>query len=1403
MTLGISQTTFTFDFSNSQQRSDGSTQIIVNPQLLYSSIDLMAIQQSDQIRFLIGSDSYTMQNDHFYQTKGFVDDHGTAIELPHKMFKIYDDSGKFASFSVTPGGFKISYSDDQTNHYKIMPDDQGDYIVENRCGLEPIQYYPSRFLTVGISTDQYYRDIHEELADDVISDLVYFADKVLFQADITICFYYVVNTSIDSDLVDDKKAFRDWVGAFWKEICVPMDVCTHVTGANTPVGGSSGSGNSYCNTLQNSNEYTASYSEQRLTKGYPDYLHFVHELTHNLGVGHNNEANSLPNGSFYYMYPYSIGSINADYTKYLLLEDEKVAIQEHYDNKPCPENCNPDTSCKRCEPIVTLESNGQMAETGDNLFLFLSDDCSGEPVTNYDFTFTIENGCTPRENVGITFTALNGQSEFSAYPTEFTKYINGFGNMELTTTINMAANEVKTYNFSVSINDLMATSTAVRYSLTNVTENGNSISGNIVMQQLQTISGIKHWFDLPYPIQLGLNGNQKYTVRLDGTLYLDNTNINWHNNNILVASPESKIVVTRYTPGDSHSIININTTKFETCGDFMWRGIEASYDTELKIRDCVINDAVVGVKLRESYNNPNGVPSTRLTVENTEFKNNFIGMNIEGHPNNQDLTVMPLKNVKFTCDRDLYGYPYSDYDDIGYDPGVSRTLFGIKAKNQPLISLAYNDAAEEGEEMYNVFSGVKNGILLDHTNLVSDAALFSDLAHTTVDVIPGYEYPELGYGIKAINGSSIVLDGDNAHTFKNLRYGVWADNSAVDVYKADFSEIYKDAITVKNVDNMPIRIGDNTMVLKSNSSNGIVLDNNNTTADAVIRANDITLYGSGQQGIRISELLPVTAYEVTANNLTISGTGNRGIWAVSGGNNAFSDNQITIEPHSQDVYNWCIKDDGSHANSYQCNALYGSTNPESRPIYGLSLRNSSEANVQCNSIYGNTYGLQFWGMGLDADIRGNAFLYSNTGLYYGLYPSQGDAFSGEQRHHGNTWANGTFADEGAEHLSQLQSIVDKSLYLVDPSINQNLSTQETAVIDWIRNDNGNGTTYSCIQNGIDLCGSNGNGGTGTGSNYSGGSLGSSLAAGIASGNIYTGSYPQALNFTADQQLYAALMGSGVPPAQMAAVYQSFIAANQNSTIGDLYTYGTSVNDIYSSTNMAQVMTDHVDLSNALLSYVQTYATSDSITLVGMVDAIRALHADAHKSDSLGRVYKLDRLSQLSAIAGNRTTSNTLSEYQYSTLGMVSKVLSQTALSSSEISELVSLAESCPLAAGAATYQARALLNVSEVAYDDEDESLCTSPQTRISGTADSSASTGVAIYPNPATEQVVIDGLTRPCRIRISDTKGAIVHEVHYKAEHSTTTELNTGQWTPGVYQVKIVYDGDNSQENHRLIIVR
>ncbi len=213
--LANTQSVYTLDFSNSQKRSDGSTELLTTPQALYNAIDLSLIKQSDTIRVQLPDETIFVSNVHFNQTKGHHHKEGIIEELDIKIFTIRNTDQIFHAL-ISNNVFQATIISSGLV-YTLSQEDTGSILIEQEPQIEPLTFFfPDKNLTIGISNDQTFRQQYANYADE-IAQLVANSEYVLNRfANFNICDFYVKDIHLTQETLNSSHfTFLDYLGGLW------------------------------------------------------------------------------------------------------------------------------------------------------------------------------------------------------------------------------------------------------------------------------------------------------------------------------------------------------------------------------------------------------------------------------------------------------------------------------------------------------------------------------------------------------------------------------------------------------------------------------------------------------------------------------------------------------------------------------------------------------------------------------------------------------------------------------------------------------------------------------------------------------------------------------------------------------------------------------------------------------------------------------------------------------------------------------------------------------------------------------------------------------------------------------------------------------------------------------------
>jgi len=249
-----------------------------------------------------------------------------------------------------------------------------------------------------------------------------------------------------------------------------------------------------------------------------------------------------------------------------------------------------------------------------------------------------------------------------------------------------------------------------------------------------------------------------------------------------------------------------------------------------------------------------------------------------------------------------------------------------------------------------------------------------------------------------------------------------------------------------------------------------MLHNSPLLSEGFINYNTIIMADPETVGIGIHESNPTPANQswiIRNNYISILNEKSKGISINSADHVRVFQNDISIN-YSQAYDYTGIYLGGSTNTSISCNDVvdeFQLSQPNSSSEYmgkAIQVIQSPSSLLDCNAITGTPTGINFWGMCDDSETRGNTMRENSVGLLYGLYPDEGNAFTGLQNHLGNSWS-GTFGEVGARHLGDAE-ISNSSKYIVD--YNESLSFLPSWDADgqWFEDIPDQYESYSCKKN---------------------------------------------------------------------------------------------------------------------------------------------------------------------------------------------------------------------------------------------------------------------------------------------------------------------------------------------------
>jgi hypothetical protein len=781
--------------------------------------------------------------------------------------------------------------------------------------------------------------------------------------------------------------------------------------------------------------------------------------------------------------------------------------------------------------------------------------------------------------------------------------------------------------------------------------------------------------------------------------------------------------------------LTIDGSVLDVCGNQKWKGIRTGDPSDIIINNSSINNADVALECRGSRS---------LDVKNTEFRNNYISIDMESLPS-ETFAVDPFNNNKFI-------------NDSGYLPTYEFTsdapLVGMRANRVPLVMVNNSE-----------FSNMSNGVVLLESNSILGNSTFTNIKTPNDNNIIN----------NTIEGNAIYISGQG-------NAGIFLKNEFNENYRA-IGVRQAHSITFDNVvrgghigfdvfaaQNRTTRIFDNDIEIDDAA---MVMTFNSPTEEATITNNTIHTTKDGGFGILVNEFLKNNDYDILNNPMIKIHDDARGISIRGGGTNLVQGNYINAESDKKDISGTIgIEILGSDDNIFCDNTIqFPPSKNEQDQTKGIFLSAGSDNYLSCNYTFGATYGINTWGF-TDSQIRNNTFTGNYTGLYYGLYPSEGNVNTGQQDYMKNVWRNGTFVNGlfGAEHLNNDQFIVDLSRYLVDDTdqpFTSDYDTPENAVTNWIFNLPSSGILNFTCDN--DACSS-----TSLSFTLGGQSSGNpTFAFSVANGTPNLSSnYNVEQNWIADYHLYNILekkegRGEFVHPG---------LGNFTNSVSNEILSLG-QVNSIASEalTESASIL----NASNNMLQEVQYI--SDNYENVSKQDYnIKLNLIDGYNTQLQALLVddNTDRNSDVQSIinslpARNNTTSGYYADAYEQALNMIGS-------NAVDLQKLNVLASMCPIEAGEAVYLARQILKAlgENIVYDDI--AACDRPDSAPRSSLSLKIKKEVNIYPNPSSGIIHIETKEKILNVLVSGVTNEFT-PVKLRDDF-----IDISDYLPGVYLLKI-----------------
>jgi hypothetical protein len=146
--------------------------------------------------------------------------------------------------------------------------------------------------------------------------------------------------------------------------------------------------------------------------------------------------------------------------------------------------------------------------------------------------------------------------------------------------------------------------------------------------------------------------------------------------------------------------------------------------------------------------------------------------------------------------------------------------------------------------------------------------------------------------------------------------------------------------------------------------------------------------------------------------------------------------------------------------------------------------------------------------------------------------------------------------------------------------------------------------------------------------------------------------------------------------------------------------------------------------------------------------------------------------------------------------IVLHLLAADTLATGDLTTLEAIAAQCPQEGGDAVYEARAM--VSYFTGEQFDNSACIGGEERENEMANTVAVENITIYPNPATNMVIVQGAPEDAQVNITDHLGRLVHASKLQSNRIELTTLQNG-----VYNVQVFSSEKTLLTTQKLVVAK
>jgi hypothetical protein len=767
-----------------------------------------------------------------------------------------------------------------------------------------------------------------------------------------------------------------------------------------------------------------------------------------------------------------------------------------------------------------------------------------------------------------------------------------------------------------------------------------------------------------------------------------------------------------------------------------------------------------------------------LEISNSDFANNYIGLNLEMTDAPNRVILNKLEN----CDFYTEGAGLKEAFAGVPEALEMRGYCGIRLKN-------YLDFNNFGN---NNFFQLANGILAENSTGNLGNLTFDDLNSVGTPA-----YPLEGYGIR-LDGKGASAKWFNLNeywtsmTFNNCKTGIYAARHALNVENTLMTNV-NTGIDCASSPGRDIVIAGNNVQARKRGIRSFL--NEPLHPISTIRANTLSISNAG------GGTEPPTGIELAEGNGTgILGSG----WAVSG-------NSVGLAQGGRGILYRNGLSGSLKANfvNNNANVAYQGIRVEGTAFSEISFNDVTQASsvsgtassqaIRSSAGWANTFacnctdrtgvGLQFFDLADFTDrVRGNQF--KNHGDY-GLQLGDDvllNTYIGEQAHQGNKWLLSAIPSGGYRGINwgATPSVIDQSRFYVDGSEQGGALNPSVDPAAWFVPQPSTGTfacQNDCVAPSIPAPFA-GEGGTP-----------SKLDEAIATGTLPTDGWAAETQWKGKYRLYRKMLRQpGI--YNVASAYATFFDAEASQTTGQLAELAEERAKLYRYTAGEQATINNYRARTAQTMAV--LAALDSLRQAGGSVGATA-YAEALDKRTLLDVQYEQYLEGLAATRkqkmqgllawNNSIATNLTPAHNHKALNalLLDVLVDKRPFSTTDIAGLTAIANQCPLAGGDAVYEARALVGyLTGQEYDDR--TLCDTGSRPAQGRAEKSEmGNAISVFPNPTAGWVQWGGTSEVVTARVFDPLGKMLVE-----RRVADGQLDLSALQAGMYHLQIFADGES-----------